>query len=84
VSDALERKIEGALKRTASAIWALVVVGFSAGVWATSHEFRLKNVEARLDSNSGRMADMERSIQRIEFYVQRIASKVGVDVEPPR
>lgn len=59
------------------ALWGLVVVGFGVGVWATTLQLEVGNLK------TGRAA-IEKRIDRIEFYVIKIAEKVGVDVEAPR
>ncbi len=67
--DYLERK----LKLVVGLVWAMTVGGFSIGGWATTVELRLR-----------RNDDLERTVHKIDYYVSKIANKVGVEIEPPR
>lgn len=65
------------VKSLGSMVWGLLVAVFLAGGWATTLQFKVTALEARAH-------EQEASIKRIEFYVVKIAEKVGVSIEPPR
>ena len=58
-------------------IYIVVSLIVAATVWATTLQIKVANLESRSTSADTRLS-------RIEFYVLRIAEKVGVQVEPPR
>lgn len=58
-------------------IYIVVSLIVAATVWATTLQIKVANLESRSTSADTRLG-------RIEFYVLRIAEKVGVQVEPPR
>ena len=68
-----EEKIESRLRLVVGLVWAMAVGGFGVGTWATTVELRLRASD-----------DTALAVKRVEYYVTKIANKVGVEIEPPR
>lgn len=77
MSNEVETHLSEQLDKLLKFVYALIALGFGFGVWVTSIQFKIATLEFQTSS-------MQRRIERIDYYVQKIATKVGIEVEPPQ